>query len=331
MNILVITNVYLRKGLNPNQASFVRDQLSVLHRYHPDIEFTSYIIHGQDNKLSYLRSIFEARKLVNSGKFDLVHIHYGLSGLFLLFMKNPQIPVIATLHGGDIQIESGHPVQVLLTKRILKKCNFVLSLNERMRGIVSKYCNSTEIIPISVDMNYFTPSDSSSINTFKSVKIIFPASLNRPEKNHPLFEQTVNILEHKYGYKVQEIDFDNISHEEVLFYYKTCDLVLLTSVSEGSPGVIKESMACNLPIVSTNVGDVAHNLQGVANCAVSPKMEAENLAKLCIKCLRHEISGITGRERLQQLGYDDRSIADKIYALYSKMIAKNKKNCKRNF
>lgn len=322
MKVLIVTNVYLRKAKNQNQASFVRDQIATIHRYYPDVEFTNYTIHGLEHKMEYLKSIFEVPKLIRSGKFDIVHIHYGISGLFMLFMRKPKIPVVVTLHGGDIQIENGHPYQIMLTKRIIKRCNFVFSLNDRMKAIVQKYNKNTDIIPISVDMKMFSPTNTSRPVEIKDVTIIFPASLDREVKNHPLFEQTVKILHNKYGYNVTEVDFDNISHEEVLNHYHNSDLVMLTSFSEGSPGVIKEAMSCNLPIVSTNVGDVANNLKGVENCAVTTKYDPAEMAELADKCLRHSIPGISGRERLVQLGYDDKSISTKIVNLYRKLTKK---------
>lgn len=323
MKILVVTNVYLRKALNQGQASFVRDQLEAIHKYHPDIEFTTYIIHGREHKSAYLKSIWEVRKLVNSGEYDAVHVHYGFAGLFLLFMPKLKIPVIVTLHGGDIQASSGENKRLIIftTKQILKRrTDFVCALNEKMKGIVEKYCKNVTIIPISVDMKYFSPRETPLPKSDK-VRIIFPASLYRKVKNHPLFLETIDILTKKYHYIVEEVDFDNISHEEVRQYYLNSNLELLTSYSEGSPGVVKEAMACNLPVVATNVGDVAVLLKGVKDSAVASQLDAEELASLCDKALRHEIPGITGRERLQQLGYDDKSISDKLYKLYSDLIA----------
>ncbi len=46
------------------------------------------------------------------------------------------------------------------------------------------------------------------------------------------------------------------------------DCLLLTSVSEGSPTVVQEALACDLPVVSVVVGDVAQRLQGVSDCMV---------------------------------------------------------------
>lgn len=313
MKVLFVTNVYLPRGINQKQSSFVRDQIEVIKKFHPDVECTLYTIHGFENKFSYVKSIWEVNKLIKSGSFDIVHIHYGISGLFLLFNSKPNIPVIMTLHGGDIQIEQGKKKQVALTKRIIKKCDYVISLNMRMKSIVEEYNKRTSIIPISVDTEFFQPAPHKREDV---VKIIFPGSLDRPVKNHPLYLETISLLQSKYGYKVEEIDFNNISREEVRDNYKKADLVLLTSISEGSPGVVKEGMACNLPIVSTNVGDVASNLAGVTNCAVAQNMDSKELAELCDKCLKDEIPGMTGREKLAQLGYDDKTICDKIYNLY---------------
>lgn len=319
MKVLIVTNVYLRKALNQGQASFVRDQISTITKYYPDVEFTNYTIRGRESKLAYLKSIFEVRDLIHNGNFDIVHIHYGFSGLFLLFM-NPNIPILATLHGGDIQIEQGKKFQVWITKRVISKCNFVISLNERMKKIVSNYCKKTDIVPISVDMDFFTPSDHPREIENNEVRIIFPGSINRTVKNHPLFVETISILESQYHYKVNEIDFNNISRDEVKAHYQNCDLLLLTSISEGSPGVIKEAMSCNLPIVSTNVGDVAINLQNVENCAVASNFDAKELAFLANKCLKHQIQGKCGRDKLIELGYDDESICKKIYNIYNQLL-----------
>ena len=46
------------------------------------------------------------------------------------------------------------------------------------------------------------------------------------------------------------------------------DVTLLTSDWEGSPGAVRESLACQTPVVSVPVGDVPNVLSGLPGCAV---------------------------------------------------------------
>ena len=68
-------------------------------------------------------------------------------------------------------------------------------------------------------------------------------------------------------------------------FYNAADVLLLTSASEGSPNVVRESMACNLPVVSTRVGDVPELLSGQKNCHVCDADPAQ-LAARVIEVLR---------------------------------------------
>ncbi len=319
MNVLIVTNVYLIDSENSGVSNFVTEQVFAMGKYFPDIEYTVFTIHGRDSKWNYISSIPKIRRLIKTGGFDLVHIHYGLSGLFMLLPGKIGIPVVVTFHGGDIQIEQHHQVQVFLSKLIAKKCDAVITLNKKMDQVVRKYNSNTQILPCSIDMDFFNPINRKVVAS-DTKKIIFPSFRTRTVKNYPLYLATIKILDEKYGIKTEEIDFNNISRQQVRDYYMISDLVLLTSISEGSPGVVKEAMACNLPVVSTNVGDVAVNLDGVENCAVAKKMDAEELAFLCAQSLNNEIEGKKGRDKIFELGLDDKSVCSKIYKLYCGLL-----------
>lgn len=319
MKVLLVSNVYLVKSENSKITNFVTEQVNAMSKHCHDVKYTIYTIHGRDSRWNYVSSYFEIKKMIKSGEYDMIHIHHGMAGLFMLLAGKVDIPVIMTLHGGDIHIEQKHWMQVFLSKKIVKRCDAVITLNLKMDAIVKRYNRNTRIIPCSIDMDFFKPAEKRrEANSIK--KIIFPSFRTRAVKNYPLFEATIRLLKEKYGFKIDTIEFNNISRKEVRDYYLQSDLVLLTSFSEGSPGVVKEAMACNLPVVSTNVGDVAVNLEGVKGCAVSKEMNAEELAVLCSKSLKGEIDGIDGREKIVELGLDDQTICYKLHELYKKVL-----------
>ena len=56
-------------------------------------------------------------------------------------------------------------------------------------------------------------------------------------------------------FTVRLVQIMDIKHSEMNLYFNASDLLLSTSLWEGSPNVIKEAMATNTIIISTNVGD----------------------------------------------------------------------------
>lgn len=322
MNILLITNMYpcadaLTYGI------FVKEQENAICKEYPNVHYTVEFIDGRYNKSEYIKSIFKIRKLIKEQHFDLIHIHYGFSGLFLLLGKLPKrIPIIITLHGGDIQEEQGKNIQVWFTKQILKRANVAITLNNRMDEITKKYIKRTQIIPCSVNTDIFTPSLApKTINFEKEIHILFPSDRNRSVKNYPLFLETISILKNKYKIKCKTSEVKNMSRIEVVTLYQNANLMIMTSISEGSPQVVKEAMACNLPVISTNVGDVTNLLENVKNSAVSNKMEAEELAFLAYQAINNQIKGINGRDKIFQMQLNDQAIAQKIYNIYTSLLS----------
>jgi glycosyltransferase involved in cell wall biosynthesis len=82
-----------------------------------------------------------------------------------------------------------------------------------------------------------------------------------------------------------EILDGSVDPARVPIYLSAADCLLCTSDSEGSPAIVKEAMACNLPVVSVDVGDVKYCLSGVDNCFITPRDPAQ-LANGLITVLR---------------------------------------------
>jgi teichuronic acid biosynthesis glycosyltransferase TuaC len=104
------------------------------------------------------------------------------------------------------------------------------------------------------------------------------------------------------------------------WYYNAADVVLLTSKWEGSPNVVKEALACNVPVVSTPVGDVAEWLKGIEGCEIC-QWDAVNIANALKRVLRRE-DRIEGREKMENLDID--RISDRLLAEYATVFFSNR-------
>lgn len=305
----------------PYNGIFIAEQAAAIQRFHPDVDIDVCFIDGEKGKMEYLRSVRYVNQLIRKGTYDLVHIHFGLSGLYLLSPFKQKVPTIVTFHGSDIQPEGGNGwLTIHLSQYVARKADFCITLNEHMDSLVRRYNKHTTIIPCSVDMDLFRPITVKKQDEEKGVKIVFPCNRGMWVKDYPLFERVLHILSTQYGIACESVTMENLSRAQVAELMNTADVLLMTSHAEGSPQAVKEALACNLPIVSTPVGDVKELLQGVKDCYVATTREAEELATLVIQSLQRKGKGIKGRERLTDLHLDAHSVADKIYSIYEQSL-----------
>ena len=321
MKVLIVTSVYPNTN-NPYSGLYVKEQIESIVNIYKNVQFDVFFIDHNKGKLEYVKSIFKINKHLRNHRYDLVHVHYGIAGIFLLYPFLHRIPSIVTFHGSDIQPKGGNGwLSGYISKMVAKSANAVVVLNNKMQSIVNKYNDNSEIIPCSVDLNLFKNNQTNKpSDKIHRPVIVFPSNHERAVKNYPLFCQVLNILKNEYGIDAVEKEIRNMSRIQVADLFSKSDLLLMTSKSEGSPQAIKEAMACNLPCVTTSVGDVNVLLEGVKDCYVSKTHDANELAYLAKRSLERCGLGIYGREKCLQLGIDSESIADRIYKLYNNTI-----------
>jgi len=107
MKILIVCS-----GNNPYGVSpFIKEQAKSLNRHGIDIDY--FLIKGR-GFLGYLRNFPKLRKKLKSEKFDLVHAHFGLSGMMATLQSIR--PVIITFHGSDINIKKNKIISKIAMK-----------------------------------------------------------------------------------------------------------------------------------------------------------------------------------------------------------------------
>ncbi len=90
--------------------------------------------------------------------------------------------------------------------------------------------------------------------------------------------------------------------------------MLMVSLIEGSPNVVKEAMACNLNVIGVEVGDVPQLLDGVSGCSVCARDPEEIGGKIAEQLTLPQ--PCNGREALESRGLSLDSVARQIRNIY---------------
>ena len=288
-------------------APFIKEQVSALQLLGVE---TDFFLIQQKGFLGYLKERKNLLLKIKEFNPQLIHAHYGLSGLLANLQRH--IPVITTYHGSDINNNSIYPLSRL--NMILSAHNIFVSEKNRAK---SGQIRRQSVIACGVDTELFKPIDKVQArktlgldNTKKLV--LFAGAFDNKVKNPVLAQLAVDQLP-----GVTLLELRGYKREEVALLMNAVDVVLMTSYTEGSPQFIKEAMACNCPVVSVRVGDVAEVIADTPGCFLSSYEPADIATKLKL-AMEYE-KPTEGRKRILELGLDSETVASKIVDIYRKL------------
>jgi glycosyltransferase involved in cell wall biosynthesis len=287
-------------------APFIVEQADSLSTLGVEIDYFSIQGRGFTGYLKNRKNLLDK---IQQYKPDLMHAHYGLSGL--LANSQSHIPVVTTYHGSDINIP-----QIFWLSRLnmlFSKYNIFVSDKQLTKSKLRKRCS---VIPCGVDTELFVPVDKQEARKKLGFNddeklVLFAGAFNIAVKN-PELAKTVNAL----LTDTRLIELKGYTRKEVAILLNAVDVLLLTSFTEGSPQVVKEAMACNCPIVSVEVGDVRQVLHTIGGCFITTNESAE-----IASCIQQAIDfgkRTDGRSRVFELKLDLQSVAKKILDVYNK-------------
>ena len=306
MRVLVVARC--KKG---RFAPFITEQVESLKRQGVECRFWG--IQG-NGLLGYLRQWPDYRRTLRQYRPDVVHAHFVFSGLLACLQK--RVPVVTTYHGSDINERLLLPLSRLVIA--LSAWNvFVSRQNYEVVLCKRKY----SIIPCGVDLDDLQLAERiearKALHLQENKKyILFSGSFDRPVKNPALAKESVRLLDDP---DVELLEFKGYSREKATLLMCAVDVLLMTSLNEGSPQVIKEALACGCPIVSVDVGDVKERIDGLDGCYVASSIDPKELSFLLERAMAH--AGKTdGRKRLIQDGLDNDSIARELIEMYNTVI-----------
>ncbi len=315
MKVLVLTNMYPTPD-DLAYGTFVGDQVEALRSAGLDVDVL--FIDGRKSSLNYLWGISRFWKRLLKNRYDLVHAHYVFSGIIARMQWC--CPVVLTYHGSELGRASTHWLYILSkwTSNIAQR---VIVVSEPMKKRLQK--DTIYVIPCAINFEQISPIDREEARRQLNLPLDKPLALWagehwQPVKRVYIVEAAMKIVQQSCP-QAELIILSGQPHTVVPIYMSACDVLALTSAHEGSPMVIKEAMACNLPIVSVDVGDVAQVIEGVESCyLVEPT--PEDVAAHLLKILRSP-RRTRGREKIGYLSAD--KITPQIIAVYESCMGLN--------
>jgi teichuronic acid biosynthesis glycosyltransferase TuaC len=311
MKVLFICSGNARNGIN----SIVYNQGQSLKKLGVTIDY--FTIKGK-GFWPYFRHIFLLRKHINKNRYDIIHAHYSFSS-FVATLSGAN-PLIVSLMGSDLLSDRFSRPLIFFFQKYLWRQTIVKSLE------MHKYLDSskTEIIPNGVNTVIFNSLEKETCQDQldwdkESIHILFGSNPVRIEKNFSLTKMALALIHLDRNIVLHVLN--DVANNEVPVYLNAADVLLLSSLHEGSPNVIKEAMACNIPIVTTEVGDVKMVLGNTEGCYITKfdPVDASEKIKQALE-FRTKHGYTKGRERIIELGLDSETIASKIIAVYEKVL-----------
>lgn len=243
----------------------------------------------------------------STGSYDLVHANYGLTAPSAL--AQPIRPVIVTLWGGEF---IGNRFERII-RAAIRLADEVVVPSAAMGRRVNR---DHHVVPFPVDTDLFEPIPQDRARRYLGWEpdptvVLFPSAKARYEKNYPLAERVVDQLPMDAELRAVA----NEPYEDMPYYLNASDAMLVTSRWESGPMVVKEAMACNVPVVSTHVGFVPDVLQGVSNSRVA--RSESDLASALGDVLR---AGDRSDGREQVIGYGHREMGDRLLEVYEQAM-----------
>jgi glycosyltransferase involved in cell wall biosynthesis len=312
MNVLCFTNIYPSPA-EPSTGSFVRDLVEDLRGLDVNVQVLAFS--GRERRRAYAEAGREFRRTVASGDFDLVHAHYGLTGVLAVAQRS--VPAVVTFHGSD----TGSPRvrwQGWFSWFVARLGTPIFVSRD---GALRLGCPNAAVIPAGVDVDLFQPQPRAQARAAlgwpeQGRYVLLPGARGNPAKGAPLFDAAVDEVRKRVP-DLTPISLEGFSHEQVAKVMNAVDVTLVTSDFEGSPVAVKESLACTTPVVAVPVGDLPQLLSGLPGCAIVPR-DPFALAEAIVRAFANGRDPML-RERAERLSR--RRVAERTIALYQSVLA----------
>jgi teichuronic acid biosynthesis glycosyltransferase TuaC len=303
MRVLVVTNLWPTPEA-PARGGFVRDQVEALRAIGGlDVEVFTF---GTGTR-EYLRAAAAIKKRYRDERFDVVHAHYGLCGWSALAARNA--PHVVTFHGTDLAHRYVGPLSRALAHVIALPAPVSATL---ARAGLPRTDHRLAVLPCGVNLDRFQPVDRGEARTRLGLDpqgryLLFPADPKRPEKRYDRARRLADAT------GATLIAYEQRPPEDVPLMINAANAVLVTSDREGFGLAPLEALACDVPVLATEVGVAPLVLRDVEGTLCAP-FDTDRWASALAPHLGSEDPRVPGRARAAL--FDRNRLAERVFHAY---------------
>ena len=313
LRILAITNMYPTPA-RPGQGVFVEQQIQGLRAIGLKVKVV-FLDRRRDGPGVYLGLERQVRQAIAEFNPHVLHVMYGGLMAWRVACRCHAAPLVVTFHGSDLLGENLSGLVrkfisrygVHCSRRAARAADWVIVVARHLLGALRGWvpAEKVQVIPCGIDLDQFKPRDPALCRKQLGwdparFHVVFASSNGDPVKRPDLAQAAVQKL-NGHGINSELHWLSGVPNADVPVWLSASDSLLLTSMHEGSPTIVKEALACGLPIVSVPVGDVAERIAGLAGCHLAEPDPADLARKL--KRVRDRGARLKCEARLAELSH----------------------------
>ena len=302
---------------------------------------------GVPSSMKLLRAAREYRKALEvfldatRWKPDIIHGHYGFPDAVIAVGCGEKlgIPVVATLHGSDVNVQLHRPVfggwmasKLRGAKRLIVVSDHML---ESLKTTQSELLDRTEVVPNGYDPDLCPPEDTGTRRDFlfvgnlipvKNVDILIQAYAKVAEKTTSNLvivgggeqEAALKGLAEGMGLSDRIVFRGTLPHHQAVDAIGQARTLILPSVREGLPTVVVEALACGTPVIASSVGGIPGLLSSESRGIMVSPGDVQALTDALLEADVREWDHATIMASPDILTWDE--VADRLLAIYADVL-----------
>ncbi len=307
--------------------TFCKTQVESLRKL--SVNVNDFLLFSRTNPFVVLKEFIGLINMIKIFRPHLVHAHYGTMTAFMCATTTflTKTPLVVTFHGSDLnktfQVDGlvRDFLGRLLSQIAALKAANIICVSKRLSEQLWWKKSCVEVIPNGIDIELFYPISKEEargkLGWNLNEKIVLFNANNPDIKRLDVAKESI-IRANEFMTNIRlEVLKGNVPFEMMPLYLNASDCLLVCSDSEGSPTIVKEALACNLPVVSVDVGDVINRLEGVIPSRIVEK-KPEALGKAIVEILN--MNSRSNGSVIIRKELSEEQVAKKIINVYWRII-----------